>query len=179
MLKTRIFGVLCAGLFLLACQTATAVAGNQVARLSIPRLPKADRVVVLKQERRLILMRGDRVLRVFRVALGRYARGPKRQEGDARTPEGEYTLDYKLEDSAFYRAIHISYPNRQDVEFARMRGVDPGGNIVIHGLPNRMSAERVGHPSLDWTQGCIAVTNREMDILWRMIDDGTPIEIHP
>jgi len=175
-LRARLLGLAFAGLAFLACQPAAPAAGGQTARLP---LPKADRVVILKQERQLILMRGDRVLRVFRVALGRYADGPKRQEGDARTPEGEYTLDFKLEDSAFYRAIHISYPNQQDIAFARMRGIDPGGKIMIHGLPNNMSATRVGHPTLDWTQGCIALTNREMDILWQMVDEGTPIEIHP
>ena len=142
-------------------------------------MPKADSVVLLKGERKLVLMRGDQVLRVIRVALGRYPKGRKLRQGDAKTPEGSYTLDYKLKESSFYRAIHISYPNTRDITYARARGVDPGGQIMIHGLPNRMSAARVGHPTLDWTQGCIAVTNREMDILWKMIDAGTPIEIHP
>jgi murein L,D-transpeptidase YafK len=178
-LRTTIFRLACAGVALFALQPAAADAGRQTARLTLPAPPKADRVVVLKQDRSLVLMQGDRVLRVFRIALGRYATGPKRREGDARTPEGEYTLDFKLQDSAFYRAIHISYPNPQDIAHARTQGVEPGGKIMIHGLPNNMSAARVGHPVIDWTQGCIAITNREMDILWRMVDEGTPIEIHP
>lgn len=142
---------------------------------------KADRLVVLKGERRLVLMRGDRVMKVFRVALGRYPKGHKTRQGDARTPEGTYTVDYRLDSdkSKFYRALHISYPNKQDRARARQLGVDPGGQIMIHGLPTKWSAKDVGHPRLDWTQGCIALTNREMDQVWKMVDDGTTIEIHP
>lgn len=138
-----------------------------------------DRVVVLKSERRLVLMRGESVVRVFDVALGRYPTGAKTRAGDARTPEGLYELDYKLENSAFYKAIHISYPNAHDLARARAEGVDPGDRIMIHGLPNDRSASFVGHPRIDWTQGCIAVTNAEMDEIWRLVRVGTPIEIHP
>jgi murein L,D-transpeptidase YafK len=143
--------------------------------------PKADRLVVLKGERRLVLMRGDRVMKVFRVALGRYPEGHKTRAGDSRTPEGTYTVDYRLDSdkSNFYRALHISYPSLEDRERARQLGVDPGGQIMIHGLPTKWSAKDVGHPRIDWTQGCIALTNREMDQIWQMVDDGTPIEIHP
>ena len=139
----------------------------------------ADRVVVLKASRKMVVMRSDRVLKIFRIALGRYPKGHKTREGDGKTPEGIYTLDYKLKDSAFFRAIHISYPNREDVARAEINGFKPGGRIMIHGLPNNMSADDVGHPYLDWTQGCIAVTNYEMLQLWRMIKAGIPIEIHP
>ena len=142
---------------------------------------KADLLVVLKGDRRLVLMQGDRVMRVFRVALGRYPRGHKVRKGDAKTPEGIYTVDYRLDSdkSKFYRALHISYPNRQDRARAHQLGVDPGGQIMIHGLPTKWSAQDVGHPRLDWTQGCIALTNREMDQVWEMVDDGTTIEIYP
>ena len=142
---------------------------------------KADRVVVLKGERRLVLMRGDRVLKVYRVALGRYPKGHKTRKGDAKTPEGTYTLDYRLDSdrSNFYRALHISYPNDRDRASAAARGVHPGGQIMIHGLPTNWSAKDVGHPKLDWTQGCIALTNKEMDEVWQMVSDGTRIEIHP
>ena len=139
----------------------------------------ADRVVVLKGSRRMVLMRADRVLKIFRIALGRYPKGHKQREGDGKTPEGTYTLDYKLKDSAFYRAIHISYPNSEDVSRAESNGFKPGGRIMIHGLPNDMSADDIGHPYIDWTQGCIAVTNYEMLQLWGMIRTGVPIEIHP
>lgn len=142
---------------------------------------KADRVVVLKGERRLVLMRGDRVLKVYRVALGRYPKGHKSRQGDAKTPEGSYTIDYRIDSdrSKFYRALHISYPNERDRARAAQLGVDPGGQIMIHGLPTNWSAKDVGHPKLDWTQGCIALTNREMDEIWQMVSDGTRIEIHP
>ena len=142
---------------------------------------KADRVVVLKGERQLVLMRGDRVLKVYRVALGRYAEGRKTRKGDAKTPEGNYTIDYRLDTdrSKFHRALHISYPNSQDRARAARLGVDPGGQIMIHGLPTKWSAKDVGHPKLDWTQGCIALTNREMDEIWKMVSDGTTIEIYP
>jgi murein L,D-transpeptidase YafK len=143
------------------------------------RFDKADRVVLYKQQRKLLLMSGERVIEDFTVALGRYPVGHKMSEGDGRTPEGFYTLDRKLPDSKFYRAIHISYPSYEDTERAQFLGVRPGGAIMIHGLPKGRSARSVGHPTLDWTSGCIAVTNREMDRIWARIDAGTPIEIHP
>ena len=176
MRRMSIFSAIFAAMVIATVPVSEAAASTQSARL--PPL-KADRLVVLKTERKLVLMKGAQVLRIYRVALGRYPKGHKQQQGDAKTPEGAYTIDFKLRDSAFYRAIRISYPNQRDITYARARGVDPGGKIMIHGLPNRMSAERVGHPRLDWTQGCIAVTNREMDEIWRMVDAGTPIEIHP
>lgn len=158
---------------------AVAAENNAVYKMARLSLPKADRVVVLKSERKLYLMANNKVMRTYRIALGRYARGQKIREGDARTPEGSYTLDFKLRDSGFYRAIQISYPNERDIVRARNLGVDPGGQIMIHGLPNQMRADDVGHPTLDWTQGCIAVTNREIDEIWRLVDLGTPIEIYP
>ncbi|MEE2996445.1 MAG: L,D-transpeptidase family protein [Pseudomonadota bacterium] len=142
---------------------------------------KADRVVVLKSERRMVLMKGDDVLKVYRIALGRYPKGHKVKRGDARTPEGQYTIDYRVDSnrSKFYRALHVSYPNSRDRAQAAKLGVHPGGQIMIHGLPLNWSAKDVGHPKLDWTQGCIALTNREMDEVWAMVSDGTRIEIHP
>ena len=140
---------------------------------------KADRVVVLKSERRLMLMRGDRVLRAYRIALGRYAIGHKIEAGDNRTPEGEYILDRRVKDSKFYRALHISYPNWYDRTQAEFLGVPPGGAIMIHGQPNDLPKDYVGHPKIDWTTGCIAVTNREMDEIWAMVANGTEIKIYP
>ena len=139
----------------------------------------ADRVIILKKDRKLVVLKNGRVLQILRIALGRYPEGHKEQQGDGRTPEGDYILDYKLKDSAFFRAIRISYPNDRDKERARKNGVNPGGRIMIHGLPNDMTATDVGHPYIDWTQGCIAVTNPEMKRLWSLIRAGTPIEIHP
>jgi murein L,D-transpeptidase YafK len=142
-------------------------------------LEKADRVVVLKSERKMALMRGERVLDVFTVALGRYAKGQKQREGDQRTPEGRYVLEEKLEKSKFYRAIKISYPTPQQAAWARQQGLRPGGMVEIHGLPNGWTARQLNHPKFDWTDGCIAVTNAEMDRVWARVDAGTPIEIYP
>ena len=171
-------------IFWIVLTGAMAMVGNwQMATATGPRasliLPKADRVVVLKSERRMILMRDEQILKVYPVSLGRYPKGHKQFEGDARTPEGEYLLDFKIENSHFYRAIRINYPNALDIARARAIGKTPGGRVMIHGLPNEMSAERVGHSSIDWTQGCIAVTNGQMDEIWKMVDTGTPIVIRP
>ena len=135
--------------------------------------------MVFKSERQLVLMRGDQVLRVYRVALGRNATGHKIKAGDERTPEGDYILDSRLRDSKFYRAIHISYPNWYDRSRAEFLGVPPGGAIMIHGQPNDVPKGYVGHPMIDWTNGCIAVTNHEMDEIWAMVEDGTSINIYP
>ena len=139
----------------------------------------ADRVLVLKSERRLLLLAGDAVVRAYRIALGREPRGRKTREGDGRTPEGLYRLDWRNPRSRYHRAIHISYPNRGDRARARGFGVAPGGDIMIHGLPNGLGAVGADHAKWDWTEGCIAVTNEEMDEIWRAVADGTEIEIRP
>jgi murein L,D-transpeptidase YafK len=148
---------------------------------AVPVPLKADFLVVLKSQRQLVLMRHDKVLKVYRVALGRYPKGHKTRKGDAKTPEGTYNVDYRLDSdqSKFYRALHISYPNSRDRANAHRLGVDPGGQIMIHGLPTKWTAKDVGHPGLDWTQGCIAITNREMDEVWTLVADGTQIDIYP
>lgn len=149
------------------------------AAVALPRLPAIDSVLVEKTYKRLHLMSAGHVVRTYSVALGRYPEGHKMQEGDARTPEGRYLLDRRLERSGFHKAIRISYPNEDDRESARQRGVRPGGRIMIHGLANGWSARDLGHPRLNWTQGCIAVTNPEMDEIWELVELGTPIEIRP
>lgn len=138
-----------------------------------------DTVVVVKSRRRMMLLKDGEVVRSYEVALGKEPVGPKVRRGDRRTPEGSYLLDRRNRSSRFYRAIHISYPNKADLERARNLGVTPGGDIMIHGLPRGM--ERVGelHALDDWTNGCIAVTNAEMDDIWRLVANGTPIEIIP
>ncbi len=175
-MRFTVFWVVLAGILGLGCNWQTVAAADLSKSLS---LPKADRVIVFKSKRRMILMRGELILKVYPISLGRYPKGHKQIEGDSRTPEGDYLLDSKIEDSHFYRAIRINYPNAQDIAYARERGKKPGGKIMIHGLPNTMSAERVGHTLIDWTQGCIAVTNSQMDEIWQMVDAGTPIKIHP
>ena len=118
-------------------------------------------------------------MRSYRVALGWDPVGPKQFQGDGRTPEGQYELDWRNPESKFYRAIHISYPAPADLARARSQGLPPGGNIMIHGLPNDLEIIGADHAKWDWTEGCIAVTNAEMDEIWSYVDDGTPIEIRP
>ena len=136
-------------------------------------------MLVLKGARRLLLLQGDRVLRDYEVALGRNPTGPKRHQGDARTPEGRYRIDSRVLDSRFHRALHISYPNDDDREFARRSGLDPGGDVMIHGLPDGERWVGEAHRGFDWTNGCIALTDDEMSEIWELVDDGTPIEIRP
>jgi murein L,D-transpeptidase YafK len=140
---------------------------------------KADLVVVYKAARKLQLMRAGRVIASYRIALGRAPDGPKRQAGDGRTPEGVYTLDWRNANSNFHRSLHVSYPRAWDDERARRWGVSAGGEIMLHGLPNGVSAERLGHPYIDWTDGCIALSDDEIDEIWARVDDGTTIIIYP
>ncbi|MGD9211125.1 MAG: L,D-transpeptidase family protein [Desulfobacteraceae bacterium] len=141
--------------------------------------PKADFVLVVKSEKRLYLKRDDKILKSYRVVFGANPEGHKLMEGDQRTPEGIYFLDYKLEKSAFYKAIHISYPNNKDIRKAKELGVDPGGSIMIHGQPNDCFWPPMVTQYFNWTDGCIAVTNFEMDEIWDAVDEGTPIRIMP
>jgi murein L,D-transpeptidase YafK len=140
---------------------------------------KADGVLVNKSERKLYLKSGDKILKAYPVVFGANPAGHKEQEGDERTPEGRYLLDWKKSDSAFYKAIHISYPNEQDKKAAAERGVSPGGAIMIHGQPNGFGGLAFIMQSFDWTDGCIAVTNEAMDEIWEAVPGGTPIEIVP
>jgi len=140
---------------------------------------KADRILVEKAARRLTLFSAGRKLKEYRVALGFSPVGSKEHEGDGRTPEGNYTIDFHKSDSAFHRALHISYPDAADTARAVEAGVAPGGDIMIHGLPNGFSAFGPAHRLRDWTAGCIAVTDFEIDEIWASVKDGTPIEIRP
>ena len=140
---------------------------------------KADLVVVKKSARVLELYAGDQLLKSFAVSLGRNPVGPKRAEGDERTPEGSYLLDSRKSDSSFHRALHISYPSAADAAQAHASGVDPGGLIMVHGLPNGLGFLGRLHRLVDWTDGCVAVTNAEIDEIWQVVADGTPIKIEP
>lgn len=137
---------------------------------------QADKVVVHKSSYSLSLVRDGQVFKRFWIALGSAPFGHKTREGDQRTPEGRYLLDYKKADSAFYKAIHIDYPNADDLARARAMGVPPGGRIMIHGQRSGFNP-RV-QPS-NWTNGCIALLNQDMDELWAAVAPGTPIEIYP
>lgn len=138
-----------------------------------------NKVLVRKTERRLYLMDGDQVIKSYRISLGDNPAGHKLYEGDERTPEGDYKLDWRNAGSDFHKSIHISYPNNEDRELARAWGLDPGGSIMIHGLPNQAGDMAFAYQGLDWTDGCIAVTNEEMDEIWQMVADGTQITILP
>ena len=139
----------------------------------------ADRVVVKKAEHRLYLYKDDAPFAVYPIHLGRYPTGPKQRAGDARTPEGRYLLDWRKANSDFYRALHVSYPNAQDLRTARQSGVEPGGNIMIHGQPNWFGGDTHSSLPWDWTDGCIAVSNANIEMLWDLVPDGTSIDILP
>jgi len=140
---------------------------------------RADSVVVLKRERKLILYSQGEVLKTYPISLGSEPVGPKTRQGDHRTPEGHYVLDRRNPKSQYYRSIHISYPKPEQVENARKQGTAPGGDVFIHGLPNGFGWLGSSQRRYDWTDGCFAVTNAEMDEIWRAVPDGTPIEIKP
>jgi len=140
---------------------------------------KADYILVEKSKRRLTLIARGRVLKSYRIALGRNPKGPKVREGDNRTPEGRYVIDYRLRDSDYHLALHISYPNRYDRERARRLGVSPGGDIMIHGIGSAAPKVADLHPLFDWTNGCIAVTDREIEEIWRLTAVGTVVNIVP
>jgi murein L,D-transpeptidase YafK len=138
---------------------------------------KADAVLVYKSERLLMLLKAGEVIAHFPISLGRNPVGPKTHEGDLRTPEGRYYLDWRNPDSRFYRSIHISYPSPRDLAHAHRAGMAPGGNVMIHGFPNDPDIAKVVWD--DWTDGCIAVANDAMDKIWAAVDDGTVIVIRP
>ena len=141
--------------------------------------PVVDLIRVYKKERKLEVLSSGRVLRSFSVALGKDPIGHKVREGDGRTPEGKYLLDFRKADSAFYKAFHISYPNAQDTAQARARQVSPGGQIMVHGQKNGFGWLSPIMQRFDWTNGCIGLSNEDMDVLWSLLKDGTPIEIFP
>jgi murein L,D-transpeptidase YafK len=142
-------------------------------------LPHADRIMVHKKARTMELMRGGQVLKTYKIALGGEPVGPKARQGDHRTPEGVYVIDSRNEHSQFHRSLHISYPNAADRERARKLGVPTGGDIYIHGLPNGYGFVGAAHRARDWTDGCIAVTDQETEEIWRLVENGTPVEIGP
>ncbi|WP_246019498.1 L,D-transpeptidase family protein [Corallincola spongiicola] len=131
----------------------------------------------MKSERKMYLFDGSRLIREFDVALGANPKGHKQQEGDERTPEGRYQLDYIKEDSSFYRAMHVSYPNELDKQTAKERGVSPGGLIMVHGQRNRLGWLSLLSQRFNWTNGCIAITNDEMDEFLTLVPVGTVIDI--
>ena len=167
--------ILALPLFILCC-----VVGITLCAKTTDATPQhADRVVVLKKDRALILYSHGSELKRYKVALGGSPVGPKQRQGDSRTPEGTYTLDFRNAHSQFYKSIHISYPSETDRARARKAGVNPGGDVFVHGLPNGYGSIGAAHRFHDWTDGCIAVTDSEIDEIWKLVPNGTPIEIRP
>jgi len=139
----------------------------------------ADRILIEKSARRLTLISQGEVLKTYKIALGGNPIGPKERQGDNKTPEGTYVIDARNRDSRFHLSLHISYPNERDKNRAKELGVSPGGDIMIHGVKNGVSWAGDDHAAVDWTKGCIAVTNEEIEEIARLAPNGTIVEIRP
>jgi len=166
--------------YLIACSvivTLVVAVWSTYVPTSVPDNVKATTIIVEKHRHMMTLYDGDKVLAAYRVALGRGDGGAKQQEGDNRTPEGHYVIDGKNDHSQFYKSLHISYPSLDDVARAKSQGISPGSAVMIHGLRNDLQWLGRLHLLKDWTRGCIAVTNKELDEVWRTVPIGTPIEI--
>lgn len=150
--------------------------------LAIPiqgKTTQADEILVIKSTHTMALLRDGKTLKTYKVALGGEPVGPKRIEGDHKTPEGDYIIDAKNAHSRFHLSLHISYPSPADMERARKLGSRPGGAIMIHGLASSFAYLGPLHRQTDWTDGCIAVTNAEIEEIWRLVPVGTRVEIRP
>jgi murein L,D-transpeptidase YafK len=145
----------------------------------LPQGARADLIVVEKADRLLTAFSNGKVLRTYKVALGSSPVGAKEREGDNRTPEGEFIIDSRLEKSGYHRALHISYPRPSDIARAKAGGYQPGGAIMIHGIENGFGWLGSLHTKSDWTRGCIAVTDPEIEELWRIAPNGTRVQIKP
>jgi len=144
-----------------------------------PAPQKADAILILKKDHLMELLAGGKVIRTYKVALGQGGLAPKVRQGDARTPEGHYSIDAKYTATHYHKALHISYPDAEDRKRAAKLGVSPGGSILIHGLPNGQGYVGAAHRLYDWTLGCVAVTDEEIDEIWELVPVGTPVEIRP
>jgi len=138
-----------------------------------------DRILIEKNARRLMLISQGEVLKSYKIALGGNPIGPKERQGDSKTPEGTYVIDGRNEDSRFHLSLHISYPNERDKKRAKELGVSPGGDIMIHGIKNGFSWVGDAHTAVDWTKGCIAVTDEEIEEISKVAPNGTVVEIRP
>lgn len=145
----------------------------------LPPSVRVDKILVIKHQRKMMLLKEGRVLKTYHVSLGRVPVGRKTHRDDRKTPEGYYTIDWRNPKSKYHLSLHISYPNQMDSRNASLKGQDPGGNIMIHGVPNGLGPIGKSFRFRDWTNGCIAVTDSEMDEIWQSVPTGTPIEIQP
>ncbi len=177
--------------FAVTCQAAVVMTinGKPVDKEQVLKPPQAsqrtsasktvDKILVIKSARRLELISDGKVIRSYRISLGKQPKGPKLQEGDKRTPEGLYWVDWRKRSDKFNLAMHINYPNITDAAKARREGVNPGSMIMIHGTPDSEDNPEELFHTLDWTDGCIAMKNYEMREVWNMVKDGTMVEIRP
>ena len=138
-----------------------------------------DKVLVEKKARRLILLSKEQTIKTYKIALGGNPDGPKEREGDKKTPEGSYIIDSRNKHSGYHLSLHISYPNQKDRKRAKELGVSPGGNIMIHGIKNGFGSIGRFHTWLNWTKGCIAVTDKEIEEIDTLVRNGTVVEIRP
>ena len=143
------------------------------------RTEPADKVLIKKKERRLTLLSNNEVIKTYKIALGGNPIGPKERQGDNKTPEGTYIIDSRNRDSGYHLSMHISYPNDKDKMRAKELGVSPGGDIMIHGIKNGLSWVGASHAEVDWTKGCIAVADEEMEEIYKLVPNGTIVEIRP
>lgn len=140
---------------------------------------RADRILILKAKRELTLYLANAPVKTYKVALGRSTTGAKQCEGDSRTPEGTYRIDSRNANSHYHRALHVSYPNATDIARAKKLGCSPGGDIMIHGITNGFGWLGATHRNVDWTIGCIAVTDEEIEEIWAAVPNGAVVEIRP
>jgi len=138
-----------------------------------------DKILIEKKRRRLMLISNGEVLKTYKIALGGDPDGPKERQGDNKTPEGTYVIDSRNKGSRYHLSLHISYPNEKDKRHARELGVSPGGDIMIHGIKNGYSWVGGMQSEIDWTKGCIAVTDEEIEEIAKLAPNGTPVEIRP
>ena len=172
-----LFIVIGLSLAIITSTSAIATEGVSENKQAMPKSIVIDKVFVDKSARTLQLLSNNKVIKSYHIALGGNPIGHKQQQGDKRTPTGSYTLDYKNEKSKFYRSIHVSYPNATDKARAKSRGVNPGGDIMIHGQTNGFGHLAGLNQQRDWTDGCIALTDDEMDEVMAAVKVGTAIEI--
>lgn len=163
-------------IFFVATFTSTAFASGGA---STAKGVKADLILVEKKARRLTLLSRGMVLKTYPISLGKNPEGAKLQKGDGKTPEGIYYICGRNRKSRYHLSLRISYPGPEDVRRARELGVSPGGDIMIHGISKRLGWVKERHRLFDWTNGCIAVTNEEIEEIWKMVPDGTAVEIRP
>ena len=172
-MSTHVFRLLGLGIVL------SLVSGEQSPARSIRNDLRADTILIVKHERRLYLLRDDYPLRSYRIALGLSPTGAKEHEGDFRTPEGSYMIDFRQEHSHYFKALHISYPSREDLRRSYALHSRAGGNIFIHGEPNRPTKPVSYYKTRDWTNGCIALSNEDLQDVWDMTEGPTRVEIVP